>query len=117
MWRGPLMRSQVLAPPRHSLPPDPSLGPSKLFELSCAQRGFGGREELVELRRPDPRIAEHGMRLATVMDLVLEEVQQEAVSPLALHPRAAMHVDDSFGAVLIQGSAPGDQPAVNRSLR
>jgi hypothetical protein len=79
--------------------------PSKLLELIRAQRGFGDREELVELRRWNPRGGEHRVRLATVMDLVLEEVQQQTVGALGLHVGLAMHADNPVRPVLVKRAA------------
>ena len=57
------------------------------------------------------------MRLAAVMDIVLEQMQQQPVGALGLHTCAAMHVDDAIRPFLVQRVAPGDQPAIDRGLR
>src|SRR5690349_19096158 len=59
-------------------PPNSRLRPSQLVEFNGAQRCLCDREELVELRRWHRRAAEHRVCLASMMDLVLEQVQQEA---------------------------------------
>ena len=92
------------------------LGPSKLGELGGAQWRLGDREELVELRRWYGSAAEHRVRLAAMMDLVLEQVQQKAVGPLRLHARAAVHMDDPIWPGFVQRLAPGDQSAIDRRL-
>ena len=61
------------------LPPDCRLGPAEFVELGGAQRRLGDREELVELRRRCSGAAEHRVRLAAMMDLMLEQVQQKAI--------------------------------------
>ena len=75
-------------------------------------------KELVELRRWDGGAGEHGVRLAAVVDLVLEEVGEEAsirsgTSPCA--PRSiTTHPVEVVGREAV---AEGDQPAVGRGLR
>ena len=57
------------------------------------------------------------MRLAAVMDIVLEEVQQQPVRALSLHPRLAMHADNPVRPALVKRAAKCNQPSVHRSLR
>jgi hypothetical protein len=68
-----------------ALPPNFSFGPSELCKLGRAERGFADGKELVELWRWKPRTCEHRVRLTAVMDLVLEEMQQQAVGAFGLH--------------------------------
>ena len=55
-----------------------------------------GAEEFVELRRFDVGAGQQGVRLPTVMDLVLEEVRQDARHRFVLHTDAAL---DANGAI------------------
>lgn len=41
--------------------------------------------KLVELRRPDGGAGKHGVRLATVVDLVIEQVGDDVAASIALH--------------------------------
>src|SRR5688572_2144974 len=54
--------------------PDPPFVDAELGEVAGAERRFLRREELVELRRRNASTRQHCMRLAAVVDLVLEEV-------------------------------------------
>src|SRR6516165_12038761 len=66
------------------LAPNSRLRPSKFVEFNRTQRCLCGGEEFVELRRWHGGAGEHRVRLTTMMDLVLEQVQQEAVRTLRL---------------------------------
>jgi len=55
--------------------------------------------------------AEHRVRLATMMDLVLEQMQQKAVRTLLLHACAAVYVNNPIGGGFVQHLAPLVQPA------
>ena len=94
-----------------SLPPNRCLGRSKLVEFDPAQRCLCDREEFVELWRRRRRAAEHLVRLATMMDLVLEQMQQKAVRTLLLHACAAVYVNNPIGGGFVQRLAPLVQPA------
>jgi hypothetical protein len=61
------------------------LCPSKLSEFGRAQRRLRSREEFVKLWRWHRGAAEHRMRLAAMMDLVLEQMQQETIGTFQLH--------------------------------
>src|SRR5579872_808512 len=98
--------------------PDRRLGPAQFRELGGAQRRFANREKFVELRRLDTGAAQHGVSLAAVMNVVLEQMHQQAVAALLLHPRAAMDANDLLReVVLAQPVAEGDQAVVDRALR
>jgi hypothetical protein len=56
------------------------------------------------------------VRLAAMVDLVLEQVQQKAVGPFRLHARAAVHMDDPIRPDFVQRLAPGDQSTIDRRL-
>ncbi len=56
------------------------------------------------------------MRLATVVDLMLEEVQQQPVGALPLNARAAVHFDSPVGPTLVERITPCDQSAIDRLL-
>jgi hypothetical protein len=112
-----LLQSLRTAVRLFSLPPNCRLGPTELVKFSRAQRRLCDREELVELRRRHRSAAQHCVCLATVMDLVLEQVQQKAIRTLRLHARASVHVNDAIGAGIVECLAPADQSAINRCLR
>src|SRR5581483_3630665 len=98
--------------------PDRRLGPAQLRELGGAQRRFTDREKFVELRRLDTGAAQHGVSLAAMMNVVLEQMHQQAVAALLLHPRAAMDANDLLREVVFaQPVAEGDQAVVDRALR
>ena len=42
-------------------------------------------EKFIKLRRCHPGTGEHGMHLAAMMDLVLEQMQQQSDTAIALH--------------------------------
>src|SRR5690606_20004587 len=69
-----------------SRPPRPQLGlgPAERLEVVLAQRGVAGGEELVELRRRHRGAAEHRVRLPAMVNLVPEQVQQQAIAALHL---------------------------------
>ena len=60
--------------PAALLLPNTRLGPAELGEFGRAQRRLCDREELVELWRCHRRAAEHCVRLAAMVDLVLEQM-------------------------------------------
>ena len=43
-----------------------------------------------------------------MMDLVLEQVQQQAIRALRLHPYTAVHLNNLVGGGFVQSLAPGD---------
>ncbi|HEY3841454.1 MAG TPA: hypothetical protein VGL72_33015, partial [Bryobacteraceae bacterium] len=86
-------------------------------EFISAQRSFRDREKLVQLWRRHRSTAEHRVSLATVMDLVLEQVQKKAIRTLRLHAGASVNLNNPIDSGLVQRLAPGDQPAVKRCLR
>src|SRR5262249_30429235 len=61
------------------------LGPAELLEFGGPERRLRDRKELVELRRRDGGCRQHRVRLATMMDLMLEEMHQQTVASLGLH--------------------------------
>ena len=74
-------------------------------------------EELVELRRGDGGAGEHGVGLAAVVDLVLEEVGEEGVD--ALGDDALVAAVDRDAAVEVGGGeavAEGGEAAVGGGL-
>src|SRR5439155_1267041 len=85
---------------RGSLPPDRLLGPAELCKFGVAQRRLAEAEEFVELRRRHAGAAQHRMDLATMMDVVLEQVQQQPVGALLLDAGVAMDADDAVGIAL-----------------
>jgi hypothetical protein len=74
-------------------------------------------EELVELRGRDAGAGQHGMGLAAVVDLVLEEVGEHGVGALGDH--ALVAAVDRDAAVEVGGGKPvaeGDEAAVAGGL-
>ena len=63
----------------------------ELGQLRGAQVRLVGAEELVELRRRDRRAREHRVDLAAVVDLVLEQVREQADERLVLHAGPALY--------------------------
>ena len=86
--------------------------------LVAPQILFAGQEELVELRRLDRRAAQHGVRLAAMMDLVLEEMLQDrgdaAGRRRAVGPRQDQPLGQAFVGLAL---AEIDQPPVAPALR
>ncbi len=63
-----------------SWPPHGFFGPTKTVELGGPKRCLC-RKKLVELRRFDGCCGEHGVCLPAMVDLVLEEMHEQAVAP------------------------------------
>ena len=57
------------------------------------------------------------MRLAAMMDLVLEQVQEKTVGTFELYMCTTMDLDGLIDASLVKRFAPSDKSAVNRRLR
>ena len=89
---------------------------SKLRKFRGPQRRFAGGEKLVELRRAHRRAAEHGVGLATVVNVVLEQMQQQTVHPFALDGGAAMHGDDALQSGAVERFHDGEQAPIHRGL-
>lgn len=97
--------------------PDRFLRPAECGELRGPQRRFVGREELVEPWRRHRGVAQHAVRLATVVDLVLKQMQQQPVHSLALDPGAAMHGNGPSEARLVQSTDNVEQSLIDVRLR
>src|SRR5688572_29341970 len=110
----PISRSTFVT---KSAAPDFILAPTELGKLRGAQRRFFRGKELVELRRLDSSRAQHRMRLAAMMNLVLEQMQQQPVHPLMLNATAAVDVDDAIEIFSAEALDEGDQPAIHLALR
>src|SRR5262249_44243703 len=76
---------------RDEVAPDRPLVEAQRGKLRGAQRRLAGGEELVELRRGHPGAGQHGVRLAAMVHLVLEQVQQDAVRAVDLDAILAVH--------------------------
>ena len=84
---------------------------------SEARSGASATEiELVELRRLHARADEHGMGLAAMMDLVLEQVQEQPVAALGLDARIPVQSHSGAERLLRQGLADGNQPPIDGRL-
>ena len=57
------------------------------------------------------------MRLATMMDLMLEKMQQKTIGTFQLHVCTTMSLDGLIDASLVKRSAQIDKSAVNHRLR
>ena len=89
-----------------------------LRELRRAQVRLVGAEELVELRRLDRRAGEHRVRLPAVVDLVLEEMREQARrASRARCPCGAWTGDGHVELRVGERRAGGDQPVVDGALR
>ena len=87
-------------------------------QLVSAQMLFAGQEELVELRRLHRRAGKHGVRLAAMMDLVLEEMLQDRGHAGGRRRAVGPRQDQPFGqARLALALAETDQAAVAGALR
>src|SRR5258705_5518641 len=75
--------------------PDRILRPTQLRKLRGAERRLSCGKKLVELRRTDFCGTQHRVRLASMMNLVLQQVKQQPIDPLALNVIAAADVDDT----------------------
>src|SRR3954471_7426459 len=82
--------------------PDRFLRPPQLRKLRRPQRRFSYREKLVELWWLDGGSTQHAMGLAAVVDVVLEQMQQQAIHPFALDGGVAMHGDDALQASAVE---------------
>ena len=83
--------------------PFPRSSPTR--ELMGAERRLGLGIKLIELGRLHARARQHGMGLAAMMDLVLEEVQQQPVATLGLDACVAIEPHHSAERALGQGVA------------
>src|SRR5262249_24891690 len=99
-----------------TIAPDSFLGPAELIEFAGPQRRLSDCEKLVELRRRHPRAGEHGMRLAAMMDLMLEQMHQETIAPFGLHRNVAIDSHDVVETFRRQRITENDQSLVNGGL-
>ena len=81
---------------RNSAGPDRILRPPQLCKLRRAQRRLACGEEFVELRRVDLGRAQHRVRLTPMMNLMLKQMKQQPVDPLALNAITAVYVNDTI---------------------
>src|SRR5882724_6884477 len=61
--------------------------------------------------------AQHRVRLTPVMNLMLKQVKQQPIDPLALNAVAAMDVDDTIEILVAQPLDDSNQSAVHLALR
>src|SRR5712671_4300079 len=101
----------------NSAGPDRILRPPQLCKLRCAQRRLFCREELVELRRADFGSAQHRVRLASMMNLVLKQVKQQPIDPLALNAITAVYVNETIEIGHAQALDDSNQSPVHLALR
>src|SRR6478672_11706354 len=101
----------------NSAGPDRILRPTQLRKLRGAERRLSCGKKLVELRRRDFCGTQHRVRLASMMNLVLKQVKQQPIDPLALNVIAAVDVDDTVEIGGAEARDDGDQSAVHLALR
>ena len=77
--------------------------------------GLVGAEELVQLRRLDVRAGQHGVRLSAVVDLVLEQMREEARGRLVHDALAALDGDGQLELRFGERCTRVDQPTVERT--
>src|SRR6266704_4039284 len=102
---------------RNSAGPDRVLCPPQLFKLRGAQRRLAFGEELVELRRADFGRAQHRVRLTPMMNLMLKQVKQQPIDPLALNAITAMYVDHTIEIGHAHALDDSNQSPVHLALR
>jgi len=105
--------------PRGVVLPDAGFGKAQNAEIFHTARRIVGAIELVELRWWHGRAGQHRVGLPAVVDLVLEQVRQQAVHRLGVDAGSARHIDDAFEQALVERDrlAQRDQFAVERTLR
>jgi hypothetical protein len=96
--------------------PGLSFRPTEFGKFGGAQSCLVRQEEFVELRRAHRRAAQHGVSLATMMDLMLKEMEQHVIHPFALNARSAVQFNDALKAVSRERLHDRNQPAVNLLL-
>src|SRR3981189_1239412 len=101
----------------NSAGPDRILRPPQLGKLRCAQRRLSCGEELVELRWADFGSAQHRVRLTPMMNLMLKQVKQQPIDPLALNAITAMYVDHTIEIGHAQALDDSNQSPVRLALR
>ena len=113
-------RTVALAPPRNIAQlrrsPHRFFGPTKIVELVGSQRGFRDRKELVELRGADDCCGEHCVCLPTMVDLVLEEMHEQAVASFGLYLRITIDPYNAAKELRRQRIADCDQAFVDSGL-
>jgi hypothetical protein len=98
--------------------PDRILCPPQLCKLRCTQRRLSRGEELVELRRPDFGSAQHRVRLTPMMNLMLKQVKQQPIDPLALNAVTAVYINDAIEIGRTQALDDGNQsPELNATVK
>ena len=97
------------------MPPDKFFGPTQLGEILSSQTGLADTEKLVQLRRFHRSAAEHRVDLATVVDLVFEQVRNHP-QPTVVLRRVAGDRDNTPEIGIAQLLAVGDQSPVDMGL-
>src|ERR1700733_3064442 len=73
--------------------PDQRFGVAELGELRRAKMRFIGAEKFVERRWRDRRAREHRVNLAAMMDLMFEQMREQARDGLVIDTPAPLHRD------------------------
>jgi hypothetical protein len=93
-----------------------SFSPSQLRKLAGPQQGLADGEELVKLRWWNAGTREHRMRLAAVMDLMLEEMQQQAVGAFGLYVILTMDPNGAIRSALVERIAGRNSASVGHGM-
>src|SRR6187401_1948093 len=102
---------------RNSTGPDRILAPPKFCKLRCAQGSLFRGEKFIKLRWADFGGAQHPVRLTPVMNLMLKQVKQQPIDPLALNAIAEVDVDDTIEIGRVQALDDSNQSPVRLLLR
>ena len=73
---------------------------------------LAGHHELIQLRRRHGAAGQHGVHLAAVVRLVVEQMRQHVASTVALHVVCARQVDPGVDGSAVEAGAPGHQALV-----
>src|SRR5258705_13298210 len=100
----------------NSAGPDRILRPTQLRKLRGAERRLSCGKKLVELRRRDFCGTQHRVRLASMMNLVLKQVKQQPIDPLALNAITAVYVNETIEIGHAQALDDSNQSPVDLPL-
>src|ERR1700744_1354124 len=92
--------------------PDLRFGQAHFGEVAGTQGGVDIAEEFVELGRLDRGASKHRMRLSAMMDLVLEQVAEQARARFALRVAWPQDGEGAIQRVVAEVWAVIDQPSI-----
>src|SRR5450755_542414 len=94
------------------------LGPAQGTHFGLAQVRLARHEELIELGRLHMGAGKHGMDLAAVMHLMIDQMRDHMAAQLALHPAfAAIERDNVVERRRVEAADMGDESVVGHRLR